>query len=108
MKKYFLDDMKGGWFIGNFEPSTYKTKNFEVAFIKHKKNQLWPKHYHKIAIEITLVVKGKIKINDKIYTTGDIFVISPNEVADPSFLENSEVVVIKTPSDVNDKYNIER
>ena len=107
MKKFKFNDMKGGWFIGNFEPVAYKTKDFEVAYVKHKKNQFWEKHYHKIAKEITLVVKGRLQINDEIFESGDIFVIEPEEISDPKFLEDSEVIVIKTPSDTNDKYVIE-
>ena len=53
-------------------------------------------------------MKGKVKINDQIYSPGDIFVIYPKEVADPTFLEDSEVVVVKTSSDVNDKYVLEK
>ena len=34
--------------------------------------------------------------------------IEPNEIADPKFLEDSEVAIVKVPSDTNDKYNIER
>ncbi len=108
MKKYRIDDMEGGWFVGNFQPSAFTTKDFEVAFVKHKKGQFWEKHYHKISTEITLILKGKVKINDQIYSPGDIFVIYPKEVADPTFLEDSEVVVVKTPSDVNDKYVLEK
>ena len=96
--------MKGGWFIGNFEPSVVKTKDFEVAYTRHKKGEYWEKHHHKVATEITLVIKGKIKINDEIFSTGDIFVIYPNEIADPTFLEDSEVVIIKMPSNTDDKY----
>ena len=51
-----------------------------------------------------MVTKGKIKIKDIVFSSGDIFVIYPKEVADPIFLENSEVVIIKIPSHVNDKY----
>lgn len=104
MKKYKFSIMKEGWFVGNFEPTAHKTKDFEVAYVKHKKGQFWPKHYHKIAKEITLVIKGRIQINDQIFESGDIIVIDPEEISVPKFLEDSEVVVIKTPSDVNDKY----
>ena len=106
MKKFHYSDMKGGWFIGDFLPSAFRTKDFEIAYVKHQKNQIWEKHFHKIATEITMVIKGKIKINDKIFSSGDIFVIYPNEITDPKFLEDSEVIVIKTPSDVNDKYAV--
>ncbi len=108
MKKLQLKDMKGGWFIGNFDPSILKTENFDVASVKHTKDQFWEKHYHKNAIEITFIIKGKIKINDTIFNEGDIFLIEPMEIADPTFLEDSEIIVIKTPSDVNDKYTVER
>ncbi len=108
MEKFQFKDMKAGWFIGNFQPSAYQTDEFEVAFIKHFKDQFWEKHLHKKATEITYIIKGKIKINDEIFSSGDIFVIKPNEISDPSFLEDSEIIVIKTPSDVNDKYVVQR
>lgn len=100
--------MKGGWFVGNFEPSVFKTKNFEVGYLKHKKGDSWDKHYHKHATEISLIVRGRVKVNDEIYSKGDIFIIEPNEIVDPLFLEDTEVVVVKAPSIVNDKYVIER
>ena len=108
MKKFQFDEMKGGWFVGNFQPSAFVSKEFEVAYIKHQKGQFWEKHFHKRATEITFIIKGKIKINEEIFSSGEIFVIEPDEVADPTFLEDSEIIVIKTPSDVNDKYIIER
>lgn len=100
--------MKRGWFIGNFEPSVYKTKNFEVAYIKHKKGDRWEKHYHKLGIEINLVVRGKVKVNNEIFTKDDIFIVEPNEVVDPLFLDDTEVVVVKTRSDINDKYILDK
>ena len=108
MKKFNFSEMKGGWFVGNFEPSAFKTKDCEVAFVKHYKDQLWEKHFHKIATEITFIIKGKIKINDIIFSAGDVFVIEPNEIVDPKFLEDSEIIIVKVPSITNDKYNIEK
>ena len=35
MKKFKLDDMKGGWFVGNFESSP--KADFEVGIHRHKK-----------------------------------------------------------------------
>jgi len=108
MKKYNFNDMKGGWFIGDFEPTAYRTPDCEVAYVKHYKNQEWEKHFHKIATEITYIIRGKIKINDEVFSPGDIFVIEPNEIADPKFLEDSDVIVVKVPSNTNDKFNVER
>lgn len=108
MEKFMINDMKRGWYIGNFSPSALVTKQFEVCYTTHKKGELWEKHYHKVATEITLVIRGTMKINDTIYKQGDIIVIHPNEVADSSFIEDTELVIVKTPSDVNDKYVIPR
>ena len=84
MRKYDFNKMKGGWFIGNFEPTAFKTTDCEVAYVKHYKDQNWEKHFHKIATEITFIIKGKIKINDEVFSSGDIFVIEPK----PPILEN--------------------
>ena len=35
---------------------------------------------------------------------GDIFVFLPNEISESNFLENTEILVIRTPSDPSDKY----
>ncbi len=107
MKKIRFEDMKRGWFIGDFEPSAFKTKNFEVGVGHHQKGEVWDKHYHKLATEITLILKGKIKMNEEIFVKGDIFIIYPNEVVAPVFLEETDYVVIKTISDKNDKYIVE-
>ena len=37
MRIYNFKKMKGGWFIGNFFPTAFKTKNFEVSYKLHKK-----------------------------------------------------------------------
>jgi len=44
------DDLKNmfrGWFVGNFEPSIYKTDQFEVGVLFHSKGEKWPNHFHK-------------------------------------------------------------
>ena len=53
------------------------------------------------------VLEGKVKINEEIYVKGDVFIIEPNEVVLPHFLEETRIVVVKTISDVNDKYIVE-
>lgn len=103
MKVYELDDMIGGWFIGGFSPTVYKG-DFEVCYKKHPQGEIWDSHYHKIATEINLLVRGLMKINDVIIHPGQIFVIYPEEVASPVFLEDCELVVVKTKSVPGDKY----
>lgn len=98
--------MKEGWFIGDFEPSAHRTSSFEVCYKLHKKNEVWPIHYHKIAIEINYLMKGKMIIKDIELNAGDIFTIYPCEIVDPVFLEDCELIVVKIPSIVDDKYII--
>jgi quercetin dioxygenase-like cupin family protein len=104
MKSHKLDDFYRGWFIGNFDPSVLKTDNFEVGLLTHKQGEHWPKHYHAIATEYNLLVSGKMIIKETTIEPGDIFIIEPNEIADPIFLEDCKVLCIKTPSVPGDKY----
>lgn len=104
MKKFKLSDFKGGWFIGDFEPSLLQTKFFEANVRTHPKGEKWDAHYHKYTHEFNVLVSGKMKICGQLVEAGEIFVIPPNEIADPEFLEDCTVVCIKTPSIPEDKY----
>jgi len=108
VKKYNLKDFKGGWFIGNFDPSIFKTKDFEISVKFHPKGEIWEKHYHKVATEYNCVISGKVEIDGVIYKKDDIFVIDKNYVVDPNFLEDCTIVCVKTPSHKNDKFVIKR
>jgi quercetin dioxygenase-like cupin family protein len=106
MKRSKIDEMKGGWFVGNFDPSILKTPDFEVGFKVFEKDEVHEAHYHKIATEYNYLVSGSILIDDQKITAGDIFTFEPGEVADLLFLERCEIVVVKVPSVKNDKYII--
>lgn len=104
MKVEKLKKMKGGWFIGNFEPSLLKTNDCEVAVKSYKKGDKEGKHYHKVATEYTAVIKGKVKMFGSIYGEGDIIVVEPGEATDFEALEDAMNVVVKIPGANNDKY----
>lgn len=106
MKVYKMSDMIGGWFIGDFEPTTFNTENFEVCYKQHPKGEEWDTHYHKISTEINYIIRGEMMINDDLLKEGDIFILEPNEVSKPEFLTDCELIVVKTPSAKNDKYII--
>lgn len=103
MKKFDFTKMKDGWFIGDFEPSAFRTKIFEVAYVEHTKSEKRQKHYHNFVTEIALVLKGKMLINGIIFSQGDILVTNPKEILETIFLEKTQILGIKTPSNVNDK-----
>lgn len=102
-----ISNMFRGWFIGNFDPAVYKTTNFEVGILHHHKGQKWPKHFHKEAIEINVLISGSMKINGIVIKPNDIFIIQKNEVANPEFLDDCTIVCVKTPSVPGDKYEVE-
>jgi quercetin dioxygenase-like cupin family protein len=104
MKVHKLDSFYRGWFIGDFEPSILKSKSFEIGLLTHKEGEQWPKHYHAIATEYNLLVKGSMIIQQTKIVPGDIFVLEPYEIADPQFLEDCVVLCVKIPSIPGDKY----
>lgn len=97
----------GGWFIGDFTPSILRTTAFEVGCKMHKKGEVWPAHYH-TGDEYNFLMSGRIKICEQILEAGDLFHIEPNEIADPEFLEDCYVVVVKVPSKPGDKFIVEK
>lgn len=104
MEKYNLSDFHRGWFIGKFEPSLFKTDDFEVAVKKYEKGDYEEKHYHKISTEYTTILNGKVEMNGVIYSDGDIIVIKPGESTDFKALTDVTTFVVKTPFSKNDKY----
>lgn len=104
MKTSKLSEMKMGWFIGNFEPTLCKTNDCEVAVKTYQKGDYEDKHYHRIATEYTVIVKGKVKMFDAEFSEGDIIVVEPGDATDFTALEDTVNVVVKMPGANNDKY----
>lgn len=107
MRVEHLNDMIKGWFVGNFEPTLYKTNNCEVAVKSYKKGDQEGKHYHKIATEITVIVKGKVRMFGNVYSEGDIIVCEPGDATAFEALEDAMNIVVKLPGANNDKYEVE-
>jgi quercetin dioxygenase-like cupin family protein len=104
MQVFRIEDMRGGWFIGDFEPSVFRTVEVEVAYHRYTKGQEWPRHYHKTATEVNYMISGTMRLGGQRVTKGDVFVIPPGESVKPEYLEDCEVVVVKIPSSPGDKY----
>ena len=103
MKIYKLSEMTGGWFVGNFTPTAFTTDNAEVSFKIHPKGEIWDKHFHEFLTEINLLVEGKMIIQDTEINQGEIFILEPNEIADPVFLQDCKIVCVKIPKIKGDK-----
>jgi quercetin dioxygenase-like cupin family protein len=104
MKIFTLRDMKGGWFIGDFEPSCCRATAFEVGSKQYRKGDSEPEHVHRIATEVTLILSGRAAMNGRELNNGDIVLLEPGEPASFDALEDTVTVVIKFPSVTNDKY----
>jgi hypothetical protein len=99
-----LENMIGGWFIGNFDPSLFKTNDVEVAVKKYVAGDSEAAHYHKIATEYTVIVSGRVRMSGIEYVEGSILTIPPMESTDFQALTDVITVVVKIPGASNDKY----
>lgn len=104
MKKLDIKSMIKGWFVGNITPTAFTTTNCEVAYKTYKAGDYDSKHYHKIATEITVIVKGKVLMNGIEYNTDDVIVTEPLEATDFRVLEDTQTIVVKVPGANDDKY----
>jgi hypothetical protein len=104
MKIFNLKLMVKGWFIGNFEPNAYKTAECEIGVKKYVKGDYEYKHFHKKAVEVTLIISGKVKMGNKIFKSNDIILIEKDEAVDFEVLEDTITVVYKSRSVSNDKF----
>ena len=104
MKKYRLEDMTKGWFVGNFKPTVIKTKDCEVGVKHYVAGIQEPAHFHSKAEELTLVISGRIRMNDKIFIAGDIVKVLKDEIIEFEALEDVITVVYKSASVLGDKY----
>lgn len=107
MKVEKISNMTKGWFVGNFEPSLYQTNDCEVAVKSYAKGEKEQSHYHKIATEITVVVKGRVRMFDTIFMEGDIVIVEPGDITAFEALDDAVNVVVKLPGANNDKYIVE-
>jgi hypothetical protein len=106
MKIDRLEEMTGGWFVGDFDPAVLRTKAAEVSCKHYKAGDKERKHVHRIATEVTLVVVGKVRMNDRTLVTGEMVTLAPGEASDFEALEDSTTVCVKTPSAIGDKYYV--
>ena len=107
MKKYKLDNMIGGWFVGDFTPSIFKNKNVEVGIKYYKAGDKDPLHVHRETWEVTVIVEGRVIMADMELSKGDIIMLEPGDVSSFEALEDSALAVVKYPSIPSDKFILE-
>lgn len=97
-------EMFKGWFVGDFEPTGFRTEHCEVAVRSYVAGEQEPWHYHKIGTEITYVISGKVVMAEKTVEAGQGIVLEPNEGSAFTALEDSLLCIVKVPSVKGDKY----
>jgi len=108
MKKHELGDMRGGWFVGQFEPSVLKLTQCEVAVKHYRAGDREAAHVHRLATELTVIVFGRVTMNGQAFGEGDIIELAPGEPGEFRVLEDAVTVVVKSPSVASDKHVLEK
>lgn len=106
MKFFKLSEFTKGWFVGDFEPSLFRSREFEVSVKRYKAGDVENTHYHKVATEWTCVIDGKIRMSGFVFEKDDIIQVDTEEIVKFEAIEDSVTVVVKTPSLQGDKYEI--
>jgi hypothetical protein len=103
MKHHRLEDFYRGWIVGKFEPSLLQA-DFEVGIAHHHAGEPHGDHFHKLSTEINVVISGTVKINDRVFNSGDIFVLEPWEVSQAEFITDCVIVIVRDRSIPGDKF----
>lgn len=103
MKTYQIDDFTNGWFIGNFQPTIFSTRDFEVSVKWFNEGDKERNHKQLIATELTIVVSGTIRMNTQEFSERSIIEIEPDEPCEFESVTKSILVCVKFPSLPNDK-----
>ena len=95
-----------GWFVGNFKPNLYNSKDFEFGYKRIPKGLKPDYHFHKYKTELTILIEGEIILESSNQLIKPITCIKllPRERNDQYFTKDSLIIIINTPSIQGDKY----
>lgn len=102
-----VKDFTKGWMIGDFEPSVLRTNCFEFARQFHPKGFVGQRHVHDQSTEYNYIASGRLLASGKELSKGDMFIYAPGEVSEVTFLEDTDTIIIRTPSIPTDKRLVE-
>lgn len=103
MKKTNIDKFPRGWLVGSFDEAFFKADTeFGIKFFKE--GDKLPSHHHKKTYEITVIVSGKHKINNTVYSFGDVILIEPMDETDYTCIESGGMAIFRSGSGEYDKY----
>lgn len=104
-----------GYFIGQFmakyEKPELVTDKVEISWKKHDKSFKEIPHYHKIGIDINIIISGHVTAiiagkSYDLYPKDFLVVYPPTILEDYIVHEDTELIVVKAPSVEGDKYPV--
>lgn len=104
MQYHTLSDMVKGWFVGDFAPVALRTAAVEVGVKEYAAGDTEAAHLHKVATELTVIVRGRAVMCGREWGPGDIVTVEPGEATAFHALTDVTTVVVKMPSVAGDKY----
>jgi hypothetical protein len=107
MKVRNINEFTKGWFVGDFTPAVFQSKDFEIGHHKHRRSEKTFPHYHKETTELNYILKGTLMVSGTLLTEGQMWTYEKNEVSDVQFLTDVELIVIRWPSIPSDKYEVD-
>lgn len=106
METYNWLTMNRGFFVGDFEPTAYRTKNVELAIKGITKGTLDAGYYREKDTELICILDGKIESKGGTYKEGDILVIKSGEMVELFAAENSRILIVKFPGTKGDVHSV--
>ena len=104
LDRFPLSSFVCGWFVGRFTPTLLDTGDVEVAIKHYRAGDSEPAHHHKVAVELTAIVAGRVRMGGEEFGPGEIVRIAPGTAADFAAITDATTVVVKLPSVAGDKY----
>lgn len=104
MQYHRLHDMVKGWFVGDFAPVALRTPAVEVGVKEYAAGDTEAAHVHRVATELTVIVRGRAVMCGREWGPGDIVTVEPGEATAFQALTDVTTVVVKMPSVAGDKY----
>lgn len=98
-----LSDFQDGWVVGDFSPSLHRTSLIEVGFKEFKEGEFESCHIQLSATEITVVIRGEIRLAGLTASEGELIEIPPLVHGSFHAVSSCQLMVIKFPSKPGDK-----
>ena len=104
LERHSLEQFTKGWFVGRFSPTLLETDAVEIAIKHYRAGESEISHHHKVAVELTAIVSGQVRMSGEEFGPGEIVRILPGQSTDFAALTDAVTVVVKLPCVAGDKY----